>query len=250
MRIHPVHSGKRLRVVALTALGLLALTMGCGSGGGTSTGVTPGPTSGFVTRTNEPSFSEDAVILALRVATGAWLSADQARAFDTDINRIRQQVPAVARIRARADFVPRDLLVTVNPGTPWIADWKNGTLATGETALDALLAEYGITSVRLLADYGDGGATLVLRFGQTLNMKALKDLVQAASPRITAAEPNGIAGDGDNITFRNTGGVKTYTFSQGWGDCPAGCIDRHYWDVTLAADNSLSVEERGSPLPN
>ncbi len=36
----------------------------------------------------------------------------------------------------------------------------------------------------------------------------------------------------------------------GWGDCPAGCIDRHDWIFDVAADGTITlVEETGDPLP-
>ena len=40
-------------------------------------------------------------------------------------------------------------------------------------------------------------------------------------------------------------------FEVGWGDCPAGCIDRHHWtyDVSAAGDVKL-VEASGPPVPS
>ena len=36
----------------------------------------------------------------------------------------------------------------------------------------------------------------------------------------------------------------------GWGDCPAGCINRHVWTFNVAADGSLTlIEESGDQLP-
>lgn len=36
----------------------------------------------------------------------------------------------------------------------------------------------------------------------------------------------------------------------GWGDCPAGCTDRHDWIFQVATDGTLTlVEETGPPLP-
>ena len=35
----------------------------------------------------------------------------------------------------------------------------------------------------------------------------------------------------------------------GWGDCPAGCINRHDWFFDVGADGSITlVEETGDPL--
>ena len=41
----------------------------------------------------------------------------------------------------------------------------------------------------------------------------------------------------------------TVTFTAGWGDCPAGCIDHHSWTWTVTGDGTVTfVSEEGSPL--
>ena len=36
----------------------------------------------------------------------------------------------------------------------------------------------------------------------------------------------------------------------GWGDCPAGCIEKHDWTFLVSADGSIGlVGEKGSPVP-
>jgi hypothetical protein len=65
---------------------------------------------------------------------------------------------------------------------------------------------------------------------------------------VYGAEPNYGIGDGDDIEFSPI--TECYTFSRGWGDCPAGCIDRHYWDFVVIGDRTvLLVAEYGTPLP-
>ena len=39
-------------------------------------------------------------------------------------------------------------------------------------------------------------------------------------------------------------------FEVGWGDCPAGCIDRHRWTYEVARDGSVElVAAEGPPVP-
>jgi Carboxypeptidase regulatory-like domain len=46
-------------------------------------------------------------------------------------------------------------------------------------------------------------------------------------------------------------GSFAVTIEIGWGDCPAGCTDRHRWFYTVAADGTLVlVREEGSPVPD
>jgi hypothetical protein len=46
-------------------------------------------------------------------------------------------------------------------------------------------------------------------------------------------------------------GAYQVTIHVGWGDCPAGCIDKHEWVFTVSpADGAISlVAEKGSPVP-
>jgi hypothetical protein len=40
------------------------------------------------------------------------------------------------------------------------------------------------------------------------------------------------------------------TIEIGWGDCPAGCIDRHSWSYNVAPDGTVRlVSEKGPPVP-
>ena len=45
-------------------------------------------------------------------------------------------------------------------------------------------------------------------------------------------------------------GAFQITMTIGWGDCQAGCIERHTWIYNVTADGQLTlVEESGDPLP-
>lgn len=45
-------------------------------------------------------------------------------------------------------------------------------------------------------------------------------------------------------------GGYTIVMTVGWGDCPAGCIERHVWTYDVAADGGLElVSEVGDEVP-
>jgi len=47
-----------------------------------------------------------------------------------------------------------------------------------------------------------------------------------------------------------TGGYRI-DLTVGWGDCPAGCIDRHVWTYDVDATGGLTlVSESGDPVPS
>jgi hypothetical protein len=46
------------------------------------------------------------------------------------------------------------------------------------------------------------------------------------------------------------GGGYTIELTVGWGDCPAGCIERHVWTFEVAANGAVRlVSESGDELP-
>jgi hypothetical protein len=50
---------------------------------------------------------------------------------------------------------------------------------------------------------------------------------------------------------RQTADGFDVTFEVGWGDCPAGCIDRHRWNYSVSRDGAVTlVSESGSPVPS
>ena len=47
-----------------------------------------------------------------------------------------------------------------------------------------------------------------------------------------------------------TGGGFRITFTNGWGDCPAGCINKHHWTFEVTASGAVTLAgETGDPLP-
>jgi hypothetical protein len=224
---------------------VLALAAGCGGGAGSTGGGTAVQMS---TRANDGHFSQDARILAARLATGPRLPADKAATFDTDLGLIRAQYPQVANIHTIGDFVLTDLVVGVSQSAPWFASWAQGTLATGDPGLDGVLSTYGAASVRPIGVASESQA-FVVSFDSSLNIKALAPIVKAANASISYTEQNFYLGDGDRITYQESSGKRIYTLSHGWGDCPGGCISRHFWTFTFGPFSALSLVESGTPIP-
>lgn len=213
--------------VALVALG------GCSGGGA------PAP-MGNVTRDTEPGISQDALILAAGVSETPWVRLETAQQIDAELSEIRSAYPALASIHARGEEDPKSLIFVVEPGTSWLASWKNGKLATGEAGLDAALETYRAKGVSTI-----GENIGVVTFDQWMNVKKLSDALIPLSPSVEKIERNGYVGDGDRILEARPG--ASYTFQKGWGDCPSGCTSRHAWTVTRSG-SGWTVTESGAPL--
>ena len=82
--------------------------------------------------------------------------------------------------------------------------------------------------------------------------EAAAGLVLAADPRfagLAAQDPNRI-GQCCFWTATPTPTGYAVTLEIGWGDCPAGCINRHHWFYSVATDGTVHLDrEDGPPVP-
>ncbi|MBA3877028.1 MAG: hypothetical protein C0498_08855 [Anaerolinea sp.] len=78
-------------------------------------------------------------------------------------------------------------------------------------------------------------------------------LVIAADPRfagMSRRSPDVIGASGWWEAEPLDGGGYRIKMTIGWGDCPAGCINRHTWTFDVSAGGEVRlVEEAGDPLP-
>ncbi len=77
--------------------------------------------------------------------------------------------------------------------------------------------------------------------------------VVAFDPRLTGImplDPDFIGQSSWYEVSRVEGGYRV-DVTIGWGDCPAGCIDRHTWSYLVADDGRVAlVDEEGEPVPS
>ena len=66
-----------------------------------------------------------------------------------------------------------------------------------------------------------------------LNILYLGNIFERISG-VNYAEPDKAIGDGNYIKAQIESSYIKYIFSIGWGDCPAGCIHRHFWEYTVS----------------
>ncbi len=76
--------------------------------------------------------------------------------------------------------------------------------------------------------------------------------VQARSPWFDRIGPKNLTLVGQSAwwTAVPLAGGWNVTINVGWGDCPAGCIDRHQWRWRVAPDGTVSfIGETGAAVP-
>jgi len=99
-----------------------------------------------------------------------------------------------------------------------------------------------------LTHVGIFGNWAALESGHSLNTVALGNAF-ATIDGVNYAAPDSFGGDGNNIEMTEYGTEITLKYSVGWGDCPAGCISRHYWEFRINEDCEVEfLGNSGDPL--
>lgn len=139
----------------------------------------------------------------------------------------------------------RDLIVIVDTTEAWVGAWRaSGSDASGHEPVDELIRRWDLRVKR----WGLFGDWLVLRAARPLNMRALATRF-AGIEGVRSAEPNGVGGDGADITAVPGRCVWQLTYSIGWGDCLAGCISRHTWTFRVDTEGRATfVGSGGDPV--
>lgn len=198
-------------------LALVAAALACGA-----------PPSAEVCASHPEALALDPVYVTLGIQETIRLDQPLAETVADVIDRARTVEPHLFRIHTRPPWSPDSLYIWAEREEVSQA-WRAGELLTGVAELDFLLTEYFVSEVEASADRPDD---FVVYFAEPLNAARLLE-------RFTAIE--GIAGSvlwayGDSneidVALQEDGWHVTFTL--GWGDCPAGCIYHHRWEVVVA----------------
>lgn len=144
--------------------------------------------------------------------------------------------------------VTRELYVEAEDGASWIDAWEEGKTLTGKKEIDRLIGEWELE----LKDFSEteiGRRFGILRPRRPLNLEPLGQEF-GSIPGVDGAGPNSVFGDGNDIAVEAGDDFWRLSFSVGWGDCPAGCISRHFWHFRVDTEGAVTFEgTSGDPLP-
>ncbi|MBL0127917.1 MAG: hypothetical protein IPP83_10775 [Flavobacteriales bacterium] len=94
----------------------------------------------------------------------------------------------------------------------------------------------------------DGSHLAVFQTAANQNLHALCALF-AGMQGVLYAEPDGGCCDGNTITDSVYVDHVNIVYSHGWGDCPAGCTARRFWEFNVLPDCSVEyMGSHGAPL--
>ena len=168
-----------------------------------------------------------------RLRAFAWL-------FSTTGLASRDSVVDVFQIHTFPRPVVQELALSLDATEEWVARWTPGAAPSGNGVLDELVRRHGLS---LLSDRGTGDyREVVLRSAYAVNVHALAARL-AEIPGVRWAEPNSVLGDGNDVESERDGDSWLITFRLGWNDCPAGCIDSHYWRFRITDQGAVTLVE-------
>jgi len=175
---------------------------------------------------------QEAAVLALEISGELLPPQGLYSQIHADLAAIRLAYPDVNMVTHMPPWTPGELEVTLTPEA--MDQYKKGEYH----GLDELNAQYGLVEIDASGSY------LLLRFTQPYHPMVLA-VQYGEADGVSRVGPIYTIGDGSHITVS----LPHYGFSFGWGDCPAGCIYRHYWDYTVVDGSVTLVREGGDPLP-
>ena len=210
----------------------------------------------------QAAYQEDAARLALRFIMDAGGTArgevripqTLVSTFYNALTRVhamnhpaRDSVVDLYRIHTFPAPATHELIVGVDPSQEWVKRWQQGNRLTGNRAIDALMEEFNLQ----LQQYypWSSGHAVVLRSAEPLNIFALARRFSDVGG-VRYAESNGVGGDGDDIRATVVSSGIRLDYSVGFGDCPAGCIDRHTWSFLVdSTGRTTYLGSSGAPAP-
>jgi hypothetical protein len=167
--------------------------------------------------------------------------------YNADSILARDSVIELYKIHSFRLPEPHSLIVSIDSTKDWVSEWRNGHRLTGNQQVDNLMETYQLELHRYY--YWPWAHAAVLYSENAINVFALGKQFDPIDG-VFHAEPNGVLGDGDDIECSVEQDHLVYEFSKGWGDCPAGCTNRHYWLFQVDFDGIVHfIKSYGDPLP-
>lgn len=115
---------------------------------------------------------------------------------------------------------------------------------TSNSFFNELYSDYGFTSI-----FETWDNKIYIESQNNYNVRYIKELL-SPDPQILYVSLNFFFLDGLGIEYSPGVDSDLFTFSYGWGDCPSGCMAKHFWVVQVDQDcNATLIEEYGNDLP-
>ena len=186
-----------------------------------------------------------------RLVEGVWLIREIRRRYPATREVVLSGEPGSFQFRA-SDSLAESLCdrALANP-PPFVDRWLNPP-RVGVAPFDSITDALGGASGMHIQGAPPQFCLVTVYYREPVNIPGLAQAYAPAQSLLRKSPLQGIEfGDGDGIHVEVTDSIWTVHMSAGWGDCPAGCINRHRWTFRYHRA-SLGIEvvtDSGPPLP-
>lgn len=169
------------------------------------------------------------------IPESVWMPFFQAlSATRTAIPQIEcEDLNSLLEIEAGYDESLTQFIVELDTAYAWTNAWRNKITETGDPSVDSFMNKYALT----LYDYYEFTSSeyAMIESAEPLNPRQLRGELGELDG-VLYADPNQRIGDGDRIEALYEGSDIVLEFSNGYGDCPSGCINRDTWRFRVNED--------------
>jgi len=135
--------------------------------------------------------------------------------------------------------------VSVDTNKNWANNWVEGIKNTGIIKIDSIINDYNLEVNFVFKS--DSIYWFQIKSSKPINYISLMEKFKNTNEFINI-EPTVFIGTGSNISLSKENQIRYYKYYYGWGDCPSGCINHHYWIVALKDNQVELTDEGGEPL--
>jgi hypothetical protein len=176
---------------------------------------------------------DEANYLALETSGALVAPVGLTDRIKADLSLIRATFPEVANIYVRPSWAPGSVVVKLT------AESYQAHLAGSYGELDPLLKVFGGS----VADTFHTMPYLLISHDPKYHSERLSEVI-ATVKGVVGASADILLGDGNDIEVSGS----RYTFTQGWGDCPAGCIHKERRTFVVTGGKAIAVPEAGTAI--
>jgi hypothetical protein len=128
------------------------------------------------------------------------------------------------------DIPYNSLVMTIDTSYEWIRNYLIDSVTSGYNSFDSVTTLYNFTLVHIWHSIN----AITIQSESVLNVRGLVPVFEKLNGLSDIEAYCNCEGDGNDIQVNYNADTAVIEFSVAWGDCPSGCMNRHYWKYEVA----------------
>ncbi len=143
----------------------------------------------------------------------------------------------------------RHFSLSIDSTYNWVKHVQKGDSTVSQPKMDKLFKQFGLQVDTVYQFDFFESYTIKVEARQHYNLKPLLKRFKKINP-VRYANSKLIAGDGNNIRYRELPQNQQLEFAIKWGDCPAGCMFQRVYRFRIEDDCAINLSRNGEPIPD